>query len=90
MLPMMGEGVKAAALVAESTKETKDTADLVAQIGSDYKQVRHISANDYEAQKLWRDVAISLIEKTDQENVILAADAVAKAYINFVNSQENN
>lgn len=55
------------------------------------KPVRHISYSDYEAQKLWRDVALQNISRgTSAAIVIEEADSIAQAYIKFVNNQENN
>lgn len=56
------------------------------------KKVRHITAEDYEAQKLWREVALILTKDTSYEldTVINFSNEVASAYIKFVNNKENN
>lgn len=61
------------------------------QAGVGYeKNVRLISSNDYEAQKLWRDVALqNIVQGTSATVAVQEADSIAQAYIKFVNNQEN-
>jgi hypothetical protein len=65
--------------------------DLDACAAGYEKNVRLISSADYEAQKLWREVALILTNDTSYElcTVISFADSVAQAYIKFVNNSEN-
>lgn len=54
------------------------------------KKVRHIGAEDYEAQKLWRDVVLQNISRgTSAAIAIDEADTIAQSYIKFINTQEN-
>lgn len=60
------------------------------QVAGYEKEVRVISSNDYEAQKLWRDVALqNICRGTSATVAVHEADSISQAYIKFVNNQEN-